>query len=656
MRAIILRLSLGPLFKACWLTASVAAGELSVETFFRNYQYNQALLSPDGNYLGVLAPDSNRVGLAIIDMKNLTANWAFADRLADVDRFFWVTTNRLAFRLAHAGYAESGLMAVDRDGKKLIRLIGAKGPAANLGRRLAVDWGTHFLGLLPGSSNEFLVTSFERTQPADSETLLRFADVYRMNFFNGQTTLELKNPGHVISWILDERGIVRAALAMHQTRFHVLYRESATASWEKIADYNYDEYGIRPLGLTADNRTLYVAWHGEEDHEAIYTFDPKAKKVLSLGFRHPHADIDEDNAIFSAQNQLLGVICHTERPEMFWFEPARRSWQAAVDKTLTNTLNQLVSASRDERKAIFLARSDRTPGTYYLLDTKSTRLEKLFEKAEWIQPEEMAEMTPIEYKARDGLTIHGYLTLPKGSTGKNLPMIVNPHGGPRARDVWGFDNEVQFLANRGYAVLQVNFRGSTGYGKSFLKAGNRQWGMKQQDDITDGVQWAVQRGIADPKRICIYGASYGGFAALTGLEKTPDLYRCGISYAGVIDIDTTLRINLDWAMLNPVKRLQLEEAYVIEMLGAKKEQKEHWKDISPATHVDKIQVPVFLAYSEYDRKIPIATARKLAKDLQKRGKLYDLFVKDNEGHGFHQEANKIELWKKIDEFLKATMQ
>jgi dipeptidyl aminopeptidase/acylaminoacyl peptidase len=260
----------------------------------------------------------------------------------------------------------------------------------------------------------------------------------------------------------------------------------------------------------------------------------------------------------------------------------------------------------------------------------------------------MAEMKPIQYKARDGLTIHGYLTVPKGSSGKNLPLIVNPHGGPELRDNWVFDPEVQFLANRGYAVLRVNFRGSTGYGKSFVKAGFKEWGRKQQDDITDGVKWAIAQGIADPKRICIFGASYGGFAALTGLEQTPELYRCGISYAGVIDVQRNFK--------SIERNLKIVQAALADMLGEAKTDASYWKEISPINHVDKIQVPVFLAYSEYDPKIPIATARDLAKALKKRGKLYDFMVKDNEAHGFHQEVNRIEFYKKVDQFLKANLQ
>jgi dipeptidyl aminopeptidase/acylaminoacyl peptidase len=307
-----------------------------------------------------------------------------------------------------------------------------------------------------------------------------------------------------------------------------------------------------------------------------------------------------------------------------------------------------VSTTRDETKAIFLSTTDRNPGTYYLLDTAALRLKKLFDLAEWIHPQEMAPMKPMEYKARDGLTIHGYLTLPLGGSGKNLPLVVNPHGGPSARDVWEFDPGVQFLANRGYAVLQVNFRGSTGYGKSFLKAGFREWGLKQQDDITDGVKWVIDQGIADPKRVCIFGASYGGYAALIGLEQTPELYRCGISYAGVTDIIRTLKKSLP--------ELKIAEAMAIEQIGDVKEDKAHLKDVSPLAHVDKIQVPVFLAHGEYDRRVPIETARDLARALKKQGKLYDFMVRDDEDHGFHQETNKIAFWTKVEAFLKSNLQ
>jgi dipeptidyl aminopeptidase/acylaminoacyl peptidase len=220
------------------------------------------------------------------------------------------------------------------------------------------------------------------------------------------------------------------------------------------------------------------------------------------------------------------------------------------------------------------------------------------------------------------------------------------------RDVWWFHRDVQFLANRGYAVLQMNYRGSHGYGKAFREAGWKQWGLKQQDDITDGVKWAIAQGIADPKRIAIYGASYGGYATLMGLEKTPELYRCGISLCGVTDMRRLHVYDGENDMyLRNLTRLKMSAA---EEIGDPKDDKEMLKENSPITHVDKIQVPVFLANGEYDLKIPISTGQALARDLKKRGKLYDFMVKD-EGHGYYLPKNQIDFWRKTEECLKANM-
>jgi dipeptidyl aminopeptidase/acylaminoacyl peptidase len=230
-----------------------------------------------------------------------------------------------------------------------------------------------------------------------------------------------------------------------------------------------------------------------------------------------------------------------------------------------------------------------------------------------------------------------------------MPTIVNPHGGPWVRDSWTFDPDVQFLANRGYAVLQMNFRGSSGYGKSFLKAGFKQWGRRMQDDITDGVKWAIEEGIADPKRIAIYGSSYGGYAALVGLEFTPELYRCGICYAGVTDIARFIR--------SRGQKIQLETArlFAAVAIGDLKTDEAQLQEVSPQNNVDRIQAPVLLAYGELDPSVPISQGRSLARELKKQGKKFELIVKPDEGHGFHREENKIEFYRKVDEFLKENL-
>jgi dienelactone hydrolase len=612
---------------------SSPSAELPVEAFFRNPEYRDVRLSPDGNNLAVLAPVKSRVGLAVIDLQTSAANWAFSDRTADVMWLEWATTNRLIFGLGRDGYPVPGLQAVNRDSSSCITLL------------VMGDGSRRFLSLLPGLPDEFLIGSVRNSGRA-SDTLLRFPNVERMNIYSGAAVAEVKNPGHVFFWTSDHSGVVRAAVAIDGKLFRVLYRTDAHSPWITLSEYDYEQGGIEPVGFEYDNRTLLVKWFGGQDTEGIYTYDPEAKAIKTLAFRHATADVDR--LIFSKKKRaLVGVTLEAEKPEVYWFDPDYRRMQASVDSVLTNTFNKLVSRNEDESRAVFLATNDRTPGTYYLVDMTSLRLQRLFDVAEWIDPAEMAVMKPIKFTARDGLKIHGYLTLPKGSEGKSLPMVVRVHGGPAARDTWGFDSEVQFFANRGYAVLQVNFRGSTGYGASFLRAGFKEWGLKQQDDITDGVKWAISQGIADPERIAIYGASYGGYAALIGLEKTPQLYRCGICFAGVTDIKRTID--------RPLPMLDMTRNIMALTVGDPRTEKLQLKEKSPLQNCDLIQVPVLLAYGELDDRVPINTGRDLAKALKKRGKLYDFIVKSDEGHGFHKEANRIDFWTKVDEFLKAQL-
>ena len=612
---------------------SISASELPVETFFRNFQYEQVKLSPDGSCLAALAPAKERVGLVVVNLDKLAGKSVYADRYADVHWFRWVNTNRLVFSFNKDGFLLGGLIAVNRDGTKVRTLVDP------------LDYRTSFFSTIPGSTDEILVTSTTYST-RDAQTGWRFPNVERMNLFDGSMQRVVSNPGRVVSWLADHRAVVRVGVAVEGTQLKVIYRPDASAKWETLAEFKYNEDGIEPLGFEYDNQTLIVGHCGEQPTLGLYRYDVAARKIKELGFRHPEADV-QHVLYCSQEHALAGVTYVTERPDVFWLSPLHKRLQASVDKALPQTLNVEVSRSADDQKMIFAAQSDRAPGTFYLLNNATLKLEKLFDTAEWISPQEMAEMKPIQYKARDGLLIHGYLTLPPGSTGKALPLIVNPHGGPIARDVWGFDPEVQFFANRGYAVLRMNFRGSSGYGRAFLEAGYRQWGLKQQDDITDGVKWAIEQGIADPKRICIYGASYGGYAALIGLEQTPELYRCGICYAGVTDIARTFKFS-DYA-------LEVLRAEIAEEVGDPKKEKARLEQISPLNHVDKIQAPVLLAYGKLDQKVPVWTGRDLASALKKRGKLYAYIEKDDEGHGFFKEKNKIELWKKIDDFLKENL-
>ena len=275
-------------------------------------------------------------------------------------------------------------------------------------------------------------------------------------------------------------------------------------------------------------------------------------------------------------------------------------------------------------------------------------LEKLIKPREWIKPEQMAEMRPIEYKARDGLTIHGYLTLPAGAEPRNLPLIVHPHGGPwDVRDSWGFDPEVQFLANRGYAVLQMNFRISAGYGRKFEKAGYGQWGLAMQDDITDGVKWAIEQGYADPKRIAIYGASYGGFATMAGLAFTPDLYRCGVNYVGVTDVKLFL------SRLQP--SVERQRAVLEAMAGNTKTDSEKLDKTSPLKNADLIKVPVLFAYGERDPIVDLKNGTRFISKLKSNGIPVEVIIKSNEGHGYRSLDNQVDFYTTMEKFLAKYM-
>ena len=283
-------------------------------------------------------------------------------------------------------------------------------------------------------------------------------------------------------------------------------------------------------------------------------------------------------------------------------------------------------------------------GHFTFLTKKPVTLTKLADRNPWLKEEQLSKMQPIEYTSRDGLTIHGYLTLPKGKAAKNLPIVVNPHGGPWARDEWGFNPEVQFLANRGFGVLQMNFRGSTGYGRKFWEAGFRQWGESMQDDITDGVKWLIDQGIADPKRVAIYGGSYGGYAVLEGLTKTPDLYAAGVDYVGVSNLFTFLKT------VPPYWKPFLDMMY--EMVGNPEKDKMLFEKNSPALNADRIKAPLFVAQGAKDPRVNIDESDQIVAALKKHGVDVEYMVKEDEGHGFHNEENRFSFYEAMEKFLE----
>jgi dipeptidyl aminopeptidase/acylaminoacyl peptidase len=306
-----------------------------------------------------------------------------------------------------------------------------------------------------------------------------------------------------------------------------------------------------------------------------------------------------------------------------------------------------MSWSRDRNVVIVDASSDRTPGALYLLDRRKGKMEWLLDRRPWIKPAEMAAKRAVRYTARDGLPIPAYLTVPHGSEGKNLPLVVIIHGGPWvAGNTGAFDSEAQFLASRGYAVLQPNFRGTTRYGWKHFAASFNQWGLAMQDDIADGVKWAVDEGIADPKRVCLYGASYGGYATMMGLAKHPELYRCGINYVGVTDL--SLFLTATWADYAQSDFIRYN---VKDLVGDASQDAEMLKRVSPVELAARIKAPVLMAYGASDRRVPIEHGTRMRSALESAGNTPTWIVAEGEGHGFREIANQKMFYEAMEKFL-----
>jgi dipeptidyl aminopeptidase/acylaminoacyl peptidase len=350
--------------------------------------------------------------------------------------------------------------------------------------------------------------------------------------------------------------------------------------------------------------------------------------------------------VFSEKKRaLVGVWYLRDAPRVQWFDKDFIAYQSAMDRRSPNTINLYVDHSRDDKRVLFLAFSDRDPGTYYLLDAEKKTIRPLAPRMPQIKPNQMAEMLSVQYPARDGLGIHGYLTLPVGYPPKNLPVVIMPHGGPWVRDVWGFDPLVQMLANRGYAVLQMDYRGSPGYGQEFFNKGKREVGAAIQDDIEDATRWAIARGLADPQRIAIVGGSYGGYSVLFALGHNPELYKCGISIAGVTDWVSIYKKFSD-------PEYKYARQYWTENIGNPRTDEAFLQSISPVNFAARITAPVLFIHGKEDRTVPPRQARAMIATLEQAGRKPESLFLSERGHAvFATRKARLEVFKAIESFL-----
>ena len=595
---------------------------IPLRDFFKNPERSSYRISPDGKYFSFMAPYLSRMNIFIQQIGSKESKRLTGVTERDIAGYFWGDKNNILFLKDNSGDENFHYFSVDIYSGETKDLTPFPGVRVNL------------IDELEDINDEILIGMNKRNPEV--------FDVYRLNFKTGDLKLTEENPGNISSWVTDHLGNIKAALTTDGVNNSLLYRKDSSKPFEVKLTTDF-KTALTPLFFTFDNSMIYALSNLGRDTMAVIKYDIENAKETEILYENPEADCTWLS--YSKKRKVLTAVSYyTWKPERVFLDEFIEKIYNTIKSQLGNYEVSIVDTDDDESKFIIRSYSDRSLGSYYLYDSITGKLEKIADDSPWLNEDEMAETKPVYYTSRDGLKIQGYLTLPLNKQPQNLPLVLNVHGGPWARDQWGFNPEVQFLANRGYAVLQVNFRGSTGFGRKFWEASFKQWGKTMQDDLTDGVNWLIEKGIADKNRIAIYGGSYGGYAVLAGLAFTPDIYTCGIDYVGVSNLFTFMKsIPSYW-------KPYLETLYA--MVGNPEVDKELMEAASPVFHVDKIKAPLFIAQGRMDPRVNVNESDQMVEALKKRGIDVPYMVKDNEGHGFHNEENRFDFYEAMEQFLK----
>ena len=596
---------------------------IPVEDFFRNPEKFGWRISPDGEYISYLSPYKGHTNVFVRKISDSTAIPVTSDTVRNIYQYEW-KGNRVLYLQDTGGDENFQLFSVARDGRDLKALT----PFPKVRTQILDNWRD-----IPGKEKEVMIGLNKRDA--------RYFDPYSINIETGELKVLFQNDKNYDSWFTDHNGVIRMATITDGVNTIYYHRATAADAFDSVLTTSYKD-NFRIQFFTFDNKNIYVSTNIGRDKAAIAEYDLAARKEVREIYSNP--DYDVDGLSYSEKRKVLTMATYTSwKGEQHFLDKETADEYKKMREKFSGYEVGIYGNNNAEDKFIVWTGNDKLAAKYYFYNKETGDTKFLANAMPWLKEGEMATMKPIEYKSRDGLTIHGYLTLPKDMEPKNIPVVVNPHGGPWGRNSWGFNPEVQLLANRGYGVLQMNFRGSTGYGKEFWLKSRKQWGKTMQDDITDGVLWLIKEGIADPNRVAIYGASYGGYATLAGVTFTPDLYACAVDYVGVSNMFTFMKtIPPYWkpyiAMWNELVGDPVKDSLLL-------------AEVSPALHADKIKTPLFIAQGANDPRVNKAESDQMVDALKKRGVAVEYMVKNDEGHGFANENNQIDFYKAMDNFI-----
>ena len=595
-------------------------------------------LSPDGSAIAFLSSLDGRRCLLIHRFDSESENHGICPGNYEVRSFVWKNPDRLIVEVYTQGHplgtelrTESMLVAMDTNGRHSVPLVEPR-------TERAVDFGQdRIIDMLPDDPGHVLASAYR--SDADSP------DVVKVDVENGHRRTIVNGQDHITSWKTDAAGQVRVGIAVQDGFLKVFYRDDGDAPFRQIKQIeasNASSFSVLAVG--SEPGTLYVASTQPTGRRAIYRYNVAADTFVDTYAANQDVDID---SFVVDHGTPLGYGYTVDEPTLVYTDSGYRADAEQVAAALPQFRTTVVDAAAGGRRLLVLAAGGNRPGSYFVLTRNKDKavLSPIGEIRPEIPKSALAPMTPVTYRARDGLVIHGYVTLPPGMSiddKRPIPFVVLPHGGPSSRDFLGFDYLAQMMASRGYGVLQPNYRGSRGYGGAFERAGFQQWGLKMQDDVTDGTQWLIDQKLADPMRVCIVGWSYGGYAALMGAVKTPDLYRCAVSMAGVTDLRRRLdRANQSrFADLN-VPRFDSDPATIAAN--------------SPVLHADRIHIPVLLVHGRRDFTVSVEDSEAMESALKEAGKPVRALYFDDDDHYLFREEDRIAFLKALGAFLQENL-
>ncbi|GGI93713.1 peptidase S9 [Shewanella hanedai] len=637
-------------------TQFVAAAPQSPEQLFsRGAEFTNVKISPSGNYISAITKHDGKNKLLILDAKTRKLHHAvFFPGNAQVGDYAWANDERVVLQKEylkgwqdHPSY-HGELFAVNADGSRATYLFGYKSGKKQVGshikRNTPIRATAYILDPLPEDDRYMLVQALPWGN-GGSNTAENKQKVYRVDIYNGKRKKIASAPIPYANFLTDHDGEVRFVGGTRDyINYELFYRQGS--QWINVEKLKHNLDDLTPIAFGDDKDTLYVTGRESGKPAGIYLLNIKTGEQQLVS---QDKEVDPSNVwINKISKKLYAVEYENGYPTYEFINPKDPS--AKYVKQLLASLPghqiHLVSQTSDTEQIIIKAFNDRNPGDYYLFNTKAVKLEYLVSEKNWLDPENMAEVKPITFTSRDGVQIHGYLTLPYGIDAKNLPLVVNPHGGPHGpRDFWGFDPQNQLIASQGAAVLQVNFRGSGGYGANFEHAGHQKWGTEIQYDIIDATKHVIAEGIADKERVCIAGGSFGGYSALQSAIIEPDLFKCAIGFAGVYDLPLMFEEG-------DVQGRRAGERYLKQVLG---EDEQVLKSMSPTHNVDKLKAKLLLVHGGEDERAPIEQFEALEEALEKQNYPFQKLIMDDEGHGFYNDEHKAKYYGEMMSFLKKNL-